>query len=170
MPEIADISGASPEHAMIITNLVSMIHTQMKDSTCRVFGDSIEYRWTLPDNTEKRVIPDVSINCRFRPRKGTSFLNAPQFVAEVLSPSTEKYDRTEKMNIYQEEEIPEYWIIDWRNKTVEIYDLDYDEQDKPKYYLTNTITENNKEELRNLIHFPHIKIDFDNLFYGIPLE
>ena len=60
-------------------------------------------------------------------------------------------------------EVSEYWIVDWRKRQVEIYILDYDENETPKYYLHNTITEHNKEELR-IIHFPNIKIDFDELF------
>lgn len=46
-----------------------------------------------------------------------------------------------------------------------MYDLDYD-NGEPKYYLIDTVTDSNKEEL-HLIHFPHIKIDFDQLFDGV---
>lgn len=81
---------------------------------------------------------------------------------EVLSPSTEKYDCTEKMELYRQQEIEEYWIVDWWKRTVEIYELDY-ENDEPKYYLWKIITEVNKEELR-LLHFSNIKITFDDLF------
>ena len=56
-----------------------------------------------------------------------------------------------------------YWIVDWRTKTIEIYELDYDENDIPKYYLWKTISEENKDELR-LVHFPNIKITFEDLF------
>lgn len=76
-----------------------------------------------------------------------------------------KYDRTEKMELYRQQEVEEYWIVDWRNKTVEIYELDY-ENDIPKYFLWKVITEENKDELR-LVHFPHIRITFDELFDGI---
>ena len=48
-------------------------------------------------------------------------------------------------------------------KTIEIYELDYDENDIPKYYLWKTISEENKDELR-LVHFPNIKITFEDLF------
>ena len=52
---------------------------------------------------------------------------------EVLSPSTEKYDRTEKMELYKQQEIDEYWIVDWRKRQVDIYTLDYDEEEKELY-------------------------------------
>ena len=87
---------------------------------------------------------------------------------EVLSPSTEKYDCTEKMELYRQQEIEEYWIVDWWKRTVEIYELDY-ENDEPKYYLWKIITEVNKEELR-LLHFSNIKITFDDLFDEIDYQ
>lgn len=84
---------------------------------------------------------------------------------EVLSPSTEKYDRGEKKELYLSQEIDEYWIVDWRKKQVEIYVLDYD-QLQPKYYLYNIVTEKNKKELK-IIHFQNINITLDDLFDGI---
>lgn len=82
---------------------------------------------------------------------------------EVLSDSTKEYDRTDKKEIYRREEINEYWIVDWQNRKVEIYNLDYDEKGEPQYFLFNTVTEKNKEELR-IVHFPHVKVGFDELF------
>lgn len=61
-----------------------------------------------------------------------------------------------------EKEIPEYWIVDWENKTVEIYLLDY-ENEQPAYFLRETVTESNKEKLR-IISMPIVKMDFDELF------
>lgn len=106
---------------------------------------------------------DFRINCQVRSRRGNAFVNAPQFVMEVLSDSTERYDRTEKKDIYRKEEINEYWIVNWQKKEVEIYNLDYDENQEPQYYLFRKITEENKDELK-IVHFPHVKVDFDELF------
>lgn len=163
--QITDMAGASPEHSTVITNFVNMVYNQLKDSTCRVFPDNVQYRWKMDDGSEKTVIPDASINCRIKSRKGNSFLNAPQFVLEVLSPSTARYDQNEKKEIYRSEEVPEYWIIDIRKRTLQIFDLDY-ENEEPKYYLVDTVTGKNKDGL-HLIHFPHIKIDFEKLFDGV---
>lgn len=163
--EITDMAGASPDHSTVITNFVNMVYNQLKDSTCRVYPDNVQYKWRMDDGTEKTVIPDASINCQIRSRKGNSFINAPQFVLEVLSPSTAKYDKTEKKEIYRSEEVPEYWIIDIQKRTIEIYDLDYANQE-PAYYLIDTVTDKNKENL-HLIHFPHIHINFEQLFDGI---
>lgn len=80
------------EHSMVIYNFVIKIGNQIKDSLCRVFGDS-----------------------------GISGI--PRFVMEVLSDSTEEYDRNEKMQIYCKVGVSEYWIVDWRKKQIEIYML-----------------------------------------------
>lgn len=163
--QIQDMAGASPEHSLLIVNFVSAIRKQLKNSTCYVYSDNIQYSFKTEDGEVKTLIPDASINCRIKSRRGNTFLDAPRFVMEVLSPSTEKFDRTEKMELYRQQEIEEYWIVDIRKKSVEIYELDY-EGGVPGYYLWDIITEQNKEKLK-LIHFPNIQITFEELFEEI---
>ena len=129
--KITDMAGATPEHSAVIVNFVAAIRYQLKNSTCYVYSDNVQYRFKDNQGNNKIV----------------------------------NYDRTEKMQLYCEQEIEEYWIVDWRKRTVEIYELDY-EGEIPKYYLLKTITEENKDEL-HLIHFPQIKITFDELFEEI---
>ncbi len=160
--QITDMAGAYVEHSMVITNFVSIVNNQLKNSMCRVFPDNVQYKWHTKSGNEKTVIPDATINCQVKARRGNSFINAPQFVMEVLSDSTEQYDRGEKMELYRDQEINEYWIVNWRKKQIEIYSLDY-ENNIPKYYLYETVTEANKEDLK-ILCFPQIKIDFDELF------
>lgn len=161
------MAGAYVEHSMVISNFLVKVGSQLQNSMCKIFGDDVQYKWIV-DEEEKTVIPDVSINCRFRQRRGNSFFNNPRFVMEVLSPSTEKYDRGEKMELYRQQEIDEYWIVDWRKRQVEIYVLDY-ENNVPKYYLWKIITNENKEELK-IVHFQNVEIKFEDLFDGIDYD
>ena len=163
--QITDMAGASPNHSLVIVNFVSAVRKQLRNSTCYVYSDNVQYYFKTDAGESKIVIPDASINCRIRSRRRNTFLDAPRFVMEVLSPTTEQYDRNEKMELYRQQEIEEYWIVDMRIKQVEIYELDYD-NGVPKYYLWKTITKNNKDELR-ILHFPGIKITFDELFEEI---
>lgn len=165
--KITDMAGAYVEHSMVISNFLVKVGSQLQNSMCKIFSDNVQYKWIIND-IEKTVIPDVSINCRFRQRRGNSFFNNPRFVMEVLSPSTEKYDRSEKMELYRQQEIDEYWIVDWRKRQIEIYVLDY-EDSVPKYYLWNTITSDNMDELK-IVHFQNVIIKFDDLFDGIDYE
>lgn len=163
--QIVDMAGASPEHSLVIVNFVSAIRKQLRNSTCYVFSDNVQYKFKTNEGEDKSIIPDASINCRIKSRRGNTFLDAPRFVMEVLSPTTESYDRGEKMELYCQQEIEEYWIVDWRKKKIEIYELDY-ENDIPKYFLWKVITQDNKKELQ-IIHFPNVKITFDELFEEI---
>lgn len=160
--QVTDMAGASPEHSLVIVNFVSAVRKQLKNSACYVYSDNVQYRFRTEDGEAKTVVPDASINCRVKSRRGNVFVDAPRFVMEVLSPSTESYDRSEKMEIYRQQEIEEYWIVDWRSREVEIYELDY-ENDVPGYFLWKKITAENKADLK-LLHFPNIRISFDELF------
>jgi Uma2 family endonuclease len=48
----------------------------------------------------------------------------PDLIVEILSPSNWLYDRREKMRVYQEAGVPEYWIVDPRAQTIEVYVLE----------------------------------------------
>ena len=163
---IKDMANTYIEHSIIIHNFITTVGSQLKSSVCRVFGDSVKYKWI--ENENKPVIPDVSINCDIKNRRATNFLGVPRFIMEVLSDSTEQYDRNDKMELYKKVEVAEYWLVDWRKKQVEAYMLTPDETsvDDAEYKLFSVITEENKADLK--IHmFPNIKIDFDDLFDGI---
>ena len=158
---VEDLSKTYLEHSMVINNFVIKIGSQIKDSLCRVFGDGVQYEWR--ENDDKVIIPDVSIICNLRDRKNISFTGIPRFVMEVLSNATEEYDRHEKMNIYCKVGVSEYWIVDWRKKSVEIYIFDFIEDGTGYPYLYKTVTAHNKEDL-HLVMFPNLKITFDELF------
>lgn len=158
---IEDMSNTFLEHSMVIHNFVINIGSQIKDSLCKVFADSVQYQWI--ENNNDIVVPDVSINCNIRDRRNVSFTGVPRFVMEVISNATESYDRNEKMEIYRKVGVSEYWIVDWRKKQVEIYLFDGKADGTLYSYLYKTVTESNKEELQ-IVMFPNLKITFDELF------
>lgn len=73
---VKDMSNTFIEHSMIINNFVTTVGSQLKDSLCRVFGDSVKYKW--PENNNIPVIPDVSINCDIKNRRATTFMGVPR--------------------------------------------------------------------------------------------
>jgi Uma2 family endonuclease len=50
-------------------------------------------------------------------------MGSPDLVVEVISPSSVRYDRVEKMKLYRRVGVQEYWLIDPNNRTVEVYHL-----------------------------------------------
>lgn len=79
------------------------------------------------DEDDKTVVqPDVLVVCdRSKFQNGRVF-GAPDFLIEVLSPSTRAKDMRLKMYKYGDAGVREYWIVDPKNKKVIVYDFEND--------------------------------------------
>jgi Uma2 family endonuclease len=86
---------------------------------------------------------------------------APDLIVEVLSPSTQHYDRVRKMALYRESGVQEYWIVDPIKRAFEVYEL-VDCQYRPM-----KLTEDGKITSRTI---PGVKIDpvalFDSVWWS----
>ena len=87
------------------------------------------------------VQPDIMVFCgndKFDERGGIA---APDFVAEILSPSTKNMDRQKKLKLYEKAGVKEYWIVDGENESVEVYVHDGAKFEPKVYYnMGSTIT------------------------------
>ncbi|MCA9214481.1 MAG: Uma2 family endonuclease [Planctomycetales bacterium] len=70
-----------------------------------------DYDVVQPDLVIVLKTTDIVIETRIR--------GVPDLVVEVLSPSTRKYDQEVKKQLYLKHQIPEYWIVDSKSRTVE---------------------------------------------------
>ena len=96
------MAGESPDHSTICFNLASIIGSQIRDKTCRGFSPNMKVRAGIGG---LYAYPDLMIVCgeaRFHDEYGDVLLN-PTVIFEVLSPSTQKYDRGEKFRRYRTE-------------------------------------------------------------------
>ncbi len=95
------MAGESPDHSTICFNLNGIVHAQLAKH-CRGFSPNMKVRTGLGD---LYAYPDLMVVCRqprFHDEHGDVLLN-PTAIFEVLSPSTEKYDRGEKFRRYRTE-------------------------------------------------------------------
>lgn len=69
--QVTDMAGASPDHSTVIINFVNMVYNQLKDSTCRVYSDNVQYKWKMSDGSEKNVIPDALLTARRKAERET---------------------------------------------------------------------------------------------------
>lgn len=70
------------------------------------------------------VQPDVMIVCDRSKIKQWGIMGAPDFIVEVLSPSTRKKDSFKKLDKYMEAGVREYWMVDPKGKRLIIYDFE----------------------------------------------
>jgi Uma2 family endonuclease len=85
------------------------------------------------------VQPDVMVICDRNKIKGFGIYGAPDFVLEVLSPSTRRKDMTIKLQKYLEAGVREYWIIDPYKKILITYDFTDEEFVPCVYPLTGSV-------------------------------
>ncbi len=98
--EMFAMSGGGYDHSIIATNLTAQLHARLRGGPCRPLNNDL--RVQVPA-TEFYTYPDVSVLCgapRFAAQSRTTIAN-PTLIVEVLSPSTERYDRTAKFWHYQ---------------------------------------------------------------------
>jgi Uma2 family endonuclease len=99
--EVFAMSGASPAHAQVQVNLITMLRVQLRGRPCRVFPSDI--RLKVPSLPPYRY-PDLSALCGepvFERIGGLEVLVNPALIVEILSPTTEAFDRGDKFTHYQ---------------------------------------------------------------------
>lgn len=113
-----------PKHQWISGNMLSEFRVALKGcKQCKVY-DPIDYKIS-----EETVLqPDILVVCG--PIEGAFLDRAPELIVEILSPATTSKDKLYKLNVYQQERIPYYLIVDVDQETVQVFIL----QDK-KYEL-----------------------------------
>ncbi len=98
---IVAMTGASPAHSRITMNLAVELGTQLKKKPCRLFSSDTRIK---VEAAQFYTYPDLSVVCeepRFDRRDRHALIN-PLLIVEVLSPSTEAYDRGQKFAWYRQ--------------------------------------------------------------------
>ena len=119
--EIFAMSGASNRHNWIFTNLFTALANKLKGSPCRPYGSDM--RMHVPDNT-LFTYPDISIYCGDPTSTGfdVDTVVNPTIIIEILSLSTEQYDRGNKFRLYRDiPTLKEYILVDSESIDVEAF-------------------------------------------------
>mgnify|MGYP002619913522 CR=1 FL=1 len=121
--EVWAMAGGSPDHAAVSGNLVRLLGQALMERACRVFTSDLRVRVAA---TGLGTYPDASVICdriELDPedRKGHTALN-PTVLVEVLSPSTEAYDRGEKLAHYKRiESLREVLLVAHDERRVDLW-------------------------------------------------
>ena len=115
-------------HQEIVGELYYQVAAALKGKPCRVYVAPFDVR--LPRSTEEDdqvdtvVQPDVFIVCDLQKLDARGVRGAPDWVAEVLSPSTASHDRAVKLPAYARAGVREAWLVDPIDCTLAIYQLE----------------------------------------------
>jgi Uma2 family endonuclease len=120
--ELFEMTGPTPEHADAVRNLLFLLAPYFRALRMTFFTAPLDI--FFPDASP--VQPDIFALRRDGgwTRSDRGIEGAPDFVIEVLSPSTRGRDRLTKRALYQQAGVQEYWLVDVESQSVEVLALE----------------------------------------------
>jgi Uma2 family endonuclease len=119
--EMFAMAGAGWTHNRLVANLIGILHQQLRSRPCQTLPSDMRVQVNA---TGLYTYPDVTAVCgepKFLDDTRDTLLN-PSLIVEVLSPSTEAYDRGRKFEHYRSvESVSEYLLVSSERVSAELY-------------------------------------------------
>ena len=116
--EVFAMVGARRSHGRVASNLANHLFNALEGSHCEVFHEGMKLQ--IADDTI--LYPDVFVTCDHADLRTDMIFHSPTLVIEVLSPSTETYDRSQKFALYRRlQSLKEYVLVDPESTRIEAY-------------------------------------------------
>jgi Uma2 family endonuclease len=117
--EVYAMAGGTVSHGRIGVNITTLLQSRISSGGCITYNSDCKL-----GISEKGpfTYPDVSVSCDDRDRTAQQFIQFPCLIVEVLSPSTEAYDRGGKFRLYRQlTSLQEYVLVSSDTKSVEVF-------------------------------------------------
>ena len=117
------LAAPNTYHQSILMELAKQIAVFMTGKPCKVFPAPFDVRlfYEEDESDDSVVQPDISIVCDKDKLAKEGCHGAPDFIAEILSPSNKAIEMQQKFDLYREAGVREYWVIDPEHKTLHTY-------------------------------------------------
>lgn len=117
--QVYAMAGASDAHVTIAGNLFAFLRNHLRGTGCRVYMADMKAQ---VESANVFYYPDVMVTCDERDRNSTYFKRYPCLIVEVLSPTTEAFDRGNKFADYRRKTtLQEYVLINPQSFSVESF-------------------------------------------------
>jgi len=122
------LASPSNTHQLICAELLRQLANYLIGKRCKVYPAPFDVRLfeekdDSPEDVSVVVQPDLSVVCDSSKTDEHGCKGAPDMVVEVTSPSTARFDKLLKFNLYQRAGVREYWIVDPAVRVVSVYTL-----------------------------------------------
>ena len=123
---IYDMAPPSPLHQELVQQLSRTIgnYIESKSGTCKVYP--APFAVFIKDDDTNYVEPDISVICDKSKISNRGCEGAPDFVIEIVSPSSRKMDYSLKNTLYSDANVREYWIVDPARERTTVYRYEQD--------------------------------------------
>ena len=121
-----DMAPPSRIHQKLVSKLTSIIDQYISDrhGSCEVYP--APFAVFIKDDDSNYVEPDISIVCASNKISHRGCEGAPDFIIEIVSPSSRKMDYSTKNALYADAGVREYWIVDPARERTTVYRYEED--------------------------------------------
>lgn len=117
--EIYGMAGASDAHITISGNIFALLRNHVRGSNCRVYISDMKVRL---ETLNCFYYPDILVTCDPKDQENNNYKCYPKLIIEVLSDSTEAFDRGDKFIDYQSlDSLEEYVLINRKRQRIECF-------------------------------------------------
>jgi Uma2 family endonuclease len=117
--EVYEMSGGTVNHGRIAIKLTTLFETHLENSGCITGNSDIKINIA---RTTNYTYPDVSVTCDDRDKTTTQYITYPCLIVEVLSRSTEAYDRSGKFRLYRNNPaLKDYLLVSSSSIEMDLY-------------------------------------------------
>jgi len=113
------MTGGTRNHSDIAGNIMTIFKTHLRGSGCKVYNSDCRINII---GTNDFTYPDLSVTCDQRDKKHPLYITYPCLIVEVLSPTTEAYDRGKKFARYRRNpSLIDYVLVSSEEMAIDIY-------------------------------------------------
>ena len=137
--QIYDMAPPSPMHQELVMELSATLRDYIKKNggPCKVYP--APFAVFLNEAARNYVEPDISVICDSSKVDNRGYQGAPDFIIEIVSPSSQRMDYLTKLFKYRTAGVREYWIVNPLQRTVQVYSFEGTE-DSTQYSFDDEIT------------------------------
>lgn len=137
-------------HQEILMELSGTIRNYIKSKkgSCKVYPAPFAVKLFAEDTTDTTIVePDISVICDPKKLTNHGCSGAPDWIIEIISPSTASHDYVRKLNLYLNAGVKEYWIVDPRTEKIFVYPLEEEDLKIENYTFQDKIKVNIYDDL-----------------------
>ena len=117
--QVYAMTGGSKNHSLLAARLITLFTIHLEGSGCETATSDL--RVNIAETTNY-TYPDVSVTCDERDKTTTQYITYPCLIVEVLSKSTEAYDRGGKFRMYQNNPVlKDYLLVSSTSIEIDLY-------------------------------------------------
>ncbi len=153
------LAGGTVNHSRVSINLLLVLDHALRGKSCMVYNSDMR----VSISESRYVYPDISVSCDSHDQEqgDSDIIHYPCVVSEVLSSSTEAYDRGRKFDYYRAcPTLQEYMLVDTQQQAIDLY-----RRQTENLWTFHPLRSGDEVELKSInVHFPIASV-YENITF-----